>query len=516
MQFPLAMGYAETHYKFKLPWSPLHEAWPEIFLDAPSRLEPGQDWPVWLVVRDADLFAVLIHSITVSILAEGFPPLEIKLPLAQRFTEPFHFFRLNVPLSGRKGMVTVHAVIDAQRVGKKLPRKPHKLIHDWNYPGLAPMPLQVQVLEHPYPKPQGWWAGETHCHTWHSSDPVEFGAPAHILQTAARALGLDYVQTTDHSYDFSFRQDNYRIAADPLTRWQAACAEVAALPAHPLMIPGEEVSCGNSRGQNVHLLVAGHPEYIPGLGDSGRNWFHNRPDLSIGEVLDQAKTVPCFAAHPQYPIRWLERKVFRRGPYHAEDLFLEGPNPIAGLEFWNGSLDAGFHAGRKFWISQLLQGAHLLPIGGNDAHGDLNRFCGVKTPLFSLFSSRSRIFGKVRTVLNNAAQDQLVLATLHASFRAAQQSGQLYITDGPSLHMQLNMPNLVLTADSTSDFGVLTEVILFWGDLKDRCEVQEILHPNQTNYCTVFSLKSQCAYVRAECRTQFGNFALSAPVWYNL
>ena len=288
------------------------------------------------------------------------------------------------------------------------------------------------------------------------------------------------------------------------------------MPTYPLVVAGEEVSCGNSRGENVHLLVAGHTDYIPGLGDSGRNWFQNKPDLSIGDVLRRVDAIPCFAAHPQYPIRWLERKIFRRGVYQVEDLFLDGPNPIAGLEFWNGSLDAGFRAGRQFWISQITKGVRLLPIGGNDAHGDLNRYTGVKTPLFSLFSSRSRLFGKVRTVVNNEFQSPLSVSSLHEAFRQAQNSGQLYITNGPALQLTLSDSNIHFEVNSSPDFGSIDEVTLFWGDLTHQIEYSETLCPEHIQYQNDRILRSDCGYIRAECRTSLGNFALSAPVWYSL
>jgi hypothetical protein len=47
------LHYAETHFKFKLPWSLLYRPWPEILVDAPFQFVPGVKPMLWIVVRDA-------------------------------------------------------------------------------------------------------------------------------------------------------------------------------------------------------------------------------------------------------------------------------------------------------------------------------------------------------------------------------------------------------------------------------------------------------------------------------
>lgn len=503
-----AMGYAETHYKFRLPWSPLHEPWPEIFLDAPCRLQPSHKLPVWLVLRDADLYPTRIHRVMMRLVADGRPAREWVIPLETNCEAPFHFIPLDIDLQGQTGMLSLHAKIDAERLGVR------KQISNWNYPGLTPTPLRIHALRSSFPKPAGWWSGETHCHTWHSSDPVEFGAPPLVLQQAARALGLDFVMTTDHSYDFCFRNDNYRIAADPSSRWRQLQEEFADLPTHPLMIPGEEVSCGNAQGKNVHLLVPGHPHYLPGLGDSGRRWFSNQPDLSLGDVLEAVSPIPCFAAHPQAPMGWIERSVFRRGSYQEADLHLDGNNPIAGLEFWNGPQDRSYHLGRAFWIRQLLAGNRILPIAGNDAHGDLNRFTGVKIPLISLHSNRERLFGRAQTVVKVPTPSILTPLSFYSAIRAAQQTGTLYCSDGPSLQIQAIFGNYQIQAESTPDFGAITELRLFHAARGASEESHQVLTAsNSLRYEHKYPIPANSAYLRVECTTNLGFRAISAACW---
>ena len=508
----LFAAYAETHYKFRLPWSPLHEPWPEIFLDAPCRVEPGQAWPLVLAVRDADLYPVRIHSIECTLSAEGWPPFTWTIPLELKLEAPFHFVPLPLELNGQRGTVRLHARIDAERIGTKIPRMARRTIQDWNYPSLAPTPLQALILEHPFPKPSNWWAGETHCHTWHSSDPVEFGAPAVVLQNAARALALDFVLCTDHSYDFYYRNDNYRIPCDPQSRWQSLRNECAELAPYPLMVPGEEVSCGNAMGENVHLLVAGHPDFIPGLGDSGRRWFDNRPELSIGEVLELVGDVPCFGAHPHAPMGRIQRKVFRRGHYHASDIFANQTNSLAGLEFWNGIPDRGYQAGRAFWIQRLLEGNRILPIGGNDAHGDLNRFTGVRIPLYSLRSNRNRLFGRTRTVLEGTSPF-LNTAQLHESFRQARQNGHLYATDGPSIVIQMTGDRCEIIAQSSPDFGAIDDLRIYFGKVGATSEIVCMHRGSGYTYSCMEQALAGNSYVRAECRTRLGYQAITAACW---
>src|SRR5690606_35553416 len=148
---------------------------------------------------------------------------------------------------------------------------------------------------------------------------------------------------------------------------------------------------------NVHLLTFGHGEFLPGLGDGGRRWLDNRPDLQVEAVLERLQGTPAFAAHPQARIGWLARQIFRRGRWEFDDV-LRHP-ALRGLQFWNGHRGADFRDGYALWRRAMAAGKPFLPIGANDAHGDLNLNRGVKTPLFNLYQSRKHVFGRVRTLV---------------------------------------------------------------------------------------------------------------------
>lgn len=496
---PSAPDYAESHFKFRLPFSRLFRKAPEMLVDAPFQVQRGLELPFWLVVRDANRFPRRLLGFD-GVWKRNGQERHFHIECDKRLDQAFHFESFTLTPPAQPGLWWIDISFQTET-----PQGKTEIHHRWNYPGLPVEPLLVQVLAHALPTPPSWVGGETHCHTWHSSDPVEFGASPIVLHQAAAAVGLDYVFLSDHSYDFAWEQGDYMRAADPVARFSSLCAEVASLPTSgPLLLAGEEVSCGNHLGQNVHLLAPHCPQYIPGQGDGGRRWFSNQPDLSIAEVLQRVPS-PCFAAHPKVPMGRLERMVFRRGDWHEQDL---GPN-LRGLQFFNGSQDQGYELGKAFWISMLQQGRHLLPIGGNDAHGDLNGATGVKTPLWSLKHSRKHVFGRVRTFV------PLTEATRNAqNLLDAFQGDQAFISDGPSLWWVPNADRPILRFASTPDQGSLQTIVLYIGS---HAEEQSKQLPNANQGCLNcewnIDLPVGGLYLRAECYTESGRHALTAAYW---
>jgi hypothetical protein len=517
--------YAETHFKFNLPWSPLWRPWPEIFVDAPSFCLPGRKCPLFLAIKDAHLFPIDLLSVRLLLTSSelgdnsktqaGEPQVIDWEPEAvnRRITAPLVFLPLAFDLPDAPGLYHLYAHI---RVRNAKGRETEIL--QANYPFLPPRPLEIRRLAANLPYPVGpqaeslWQAGEMHCHSDYSSDPVEFGAPLAAMQQAGEALGLNFIQVTDHSYDFGYNKDAYMRPVDAAANFAAYQAEVAEVnqqvtPAGCRLIAGEEVSCGNSRGENVHLLVMGPPRYLLGMGDSGRRGLNNRPDLSIEAVLEKLGQVPCFAAHPRVRIGRLERFIFRRGPWDAVDIATPHP-ALRGLQFWNGSRSTDFIDGRRFWVEALLQGRRYLPIGANDAHGDFNQNVGVKFPLFSLYRGRNHVLGKVRT---------LFPAPTHglADLQNAALGSVCTATDGPFLSLlpesTTNGTRLQLTARSTADFGVVNKISVLGGTLGDRQERRLFeVTPASFDFETSLNVAPECTYMRAEAETSHGRFALTS------
>jgi hypothetical protein len=513
------LHYAETHFKFKLPWSLLYRPWPEILVDAPVQFVPGVKPMLWIVVRDAQRFPTLIEKMEINIQgtdtdSKNIP--ERSLDLQYRATEQFCFYQIylgTLPAGNYEIRCKIHARRIDSNSGADLGKT--KIFERWNHPGLKSVPLKIQVLAEKPPKAPGFVAGEMHCHTYYSADHVEHGAEPAVLQQAAKAVGLDFVSCTDHAYDFAYTTEDYTKEADtPLTRFDTLREEVRELNQNadmPLMIAGEEVSAGNSKGENVHMTVLGPECYLPGLGDCGRNWLDNKPTFRIPKLLEMTKA-HCFAAHPMQPIGYLEKFIFRRGYWSHKDLNLDANHKIRGIQFWNGIRDEGFKLGREWWIEELGKGNYLLPIGGNDAHGDLNDTTAVAIPLVSLKHSRDHVFGKVRTVVK-IDERGLSLESLNKAFA----SDNCYITDGPALWWERGEKKVTFHARNTQDFGGAFRYIRIYGRRRSnsgKLAVQEsicmeslVLPPSKTDI-TVNA--DDFAYLRAECETATGKFAMTS------
>ena len=280
------LRYAETHFKFKLPWSLLYKPWPEIIFDAPFQFVPGVTPYLWIVVRDANRFPTTIKTAEILLkhnIENAFdntlekgpqPDISIHKDLDIEVREQMHFIPL--PLGEiPAGTYEVFCKLTVERDGKT------QTFERWNLPRLKPVPLRIKVLNEALPIAPGYAAGEMHCHTHYSADHVEYGATPEVLQLAAKAVGLDFVNCTDHAYDFAFTQEDFtKEAESPVPRFQKLREEIAALPSKdengedlPLLLAGEEVSAGNSKGENVHVTVLAPEGYLPGLGDCGDRIF---------------------------------------------------------------------------------------------------------------------------------------------------------------------------------------------------------------------------------------------------
>ena len=157
-----------------------------------------------------------------------------------------------------------------------------------------------------------------------------------------------------------------------------------------------------------------------------------------------------------------------------------------------------------------MAGKRLSPIGANDAHGDLNRNIGVKTPLFSLYQNRNHVFGHVRTVVESKAK------TL-AGIQAGLSSGKLFCTDGPFIDLRREASKGRIEVRTTMDFGALEKVTLLAGRKGDAKEfsVQEWQWPKDgpLHFSEAFGIPTGVAYVRAEALTSGKRFALASPLF---
>ncbi len=481
-------------------------------VDAPWVAVPGQAIPLILAVHDGHKFPVWLREVRVVVRAGG-ELHQVRKNFDLPLDLPFHWVDLPWPGPQIPGQNLVDVLFEVEdRKG----RRTRFLNH--NFPFLPPTSLDVLRLTSAYPFPSGWTSGDLHCHTSWSEDPVEWGGDPVTMNNAAKCMGMGFWAATDHSYDFAWEHPDWMRPTDPVEKFARFRASLPAdQPGEPVVLPAEEVSCGNRHGRNVHLIVIDHPEYIPGQGDGGRRWFSNRPDLTIEQVLSRAATsgAPAIAAHPRPGIGLLERLVFRRGNYDVSDLH----QGLSGIQYWNGkSTGDDFRQGRALWVADLLRGNRRQPIAGNDAHGDLNRATQIKVPLVSLRQSTSHRFGHARTWIH--LDEPPTRASLR---RALSQGVPTILSNGPWIGLRVPSASMEalrsrdgmvgLDAKSLPEFGMLDRVRLFG---QRRGELRETLlheaYVGGEEYSHRLQLPLDFLYLRAELTTTKGFLALTGAV----
>ena len=415
--------YAETHYVVRtIPFSRYRRHCPEIIADIPRRVEPGFDLPILLVVKDAHRFPATIHSITIQWQESGLPPVEFTIE--QKVDSPFWSRLFTIPTDKLPHkLLTLDILIRVTRKGREF------FIHNDNYIGTSHAPLSVNISEHPFPKLSGWFVGDLHVHTRYTDDQVEFGAP--ILDTAqiAQAQGLDFFAATDHSYNLDDTWDNYLKNDAHLCKYKSYTEEIDSWNrehSHTFqIIPGIEVSVGNQKHRNVHLLVLGSGEFISGKGDSAETWFRTHPDLTIPQVIERLSDHRiALAAHPEMPFPIAERWFLGRGIWVNHDF---GNKSLVGLQVVRGTGQVPFQSGVNLWVKLLLQGLKLSITAGSDSHGDFNRCIKVHIPMIRLKESQHPVFGEALTLI------RLVESNAVNSIVSCIRTGRTGITTGPGI-----------------------------------------------------------------------------------
>ncbi len=520
--FPFVLLYPEIHYVFRcFPFSRYFIKQPEILFDVPSRIDPGQKLPALLLIKDADRFPVILESVRLRIGEENFLELDVTLKqnIAARLW--YRVFSLDVPESLRGQTVLVHTELHLICRKKKL------TIRQDNLPGMKRKPFRVHLARERLPLPDSWIAGDMHIHSDYTSDQVEFGAPIPATVELAKVMGLSFAAITDHSYDLDDEEMNF-LKNDPgLPKWKKFQEEVGNLNAAEepfILIPGEEVTCRNSKERNVHCLVLNEPRYIPGSGDGAEKWLNTRSEHSVRELPDiVSDDALVIAAHPMAPVPFLQHLLINRGNWSARDcetLFLHG------LQILNGNRDAAFYKGLKEWVKLLLNGKRVFIFGGNDAHGNFSRFRQVRMPMISLIEKEGfQIFGEAKTVLR-VSDGRITLQAVLDSIR----QGRAIITDGPFISLTLtnekkdqaelggtisghNFSVHIETA-STAEFGALSDVRIIYGKINNEEKIIGGFHPGQYQFRREIKLSAEApGYIRAELETADGHFGYTNPVW---
>ena len=524
----LFLLYAETHYSFKGIYSRLKKMEPEIIADVPHRIKRGQPIPVLLLIKDAHQYPIELNSVHINLFSKEkkeFFPFEFNtLKINEKFWHEIVEIQPNENL-------TEHCRVDVT-IKFSINGKTREVKND-NYTCSSHDSFGIYISESDLPKTKGWHFGEFHCHTNYTSDQVEFGAPLNASLQLAQAMGLTFFCATDHSYDLDDDPDNY-LKNDPShKKWHSFQEEARRLNlSNPsfIIIPGEEVSAGNSKNRNVHFLILNHPELLPGDGDSAEKWFRTKPNLFIKEILQKINSDSvAFAAHPGVKPPFLEWLLVRRGKWSLQDCSYSG---LHGLQIWNGT-DDGLTEGKSLWIELLLKGKRVFISGGNDAHGNFNRFRQVGFPFLTMRENHEHLFGKVRTGV--FVEDTFSLPTLLKAFK----NGRMLVTDGPFVELLVKNARsesarsgdcisgknfkIDLTCLSSPEFGKLSELRIYKGDLINR---KESLFKRVTNFSELFEYHEELkpvgntapSYIRAELysKNEVGILkCFTNPIWLN-
>ncbi|KAA3598746.1 MAG: hypothetical protein DWQ06_11335 [Calditrichaeota bacterium] len=514
--FPI-FGYAEIHYRFKYFFSYLKTKEPEILADAPYRIEPNQKIPVLFLLKDSDSYPITLTKISVEITLGESKKVEV-FYFNEKINSQFWWKVEDIePLGIGKHFLNVTFHWENSQ------GKSQKATND-NYKGLSNSPLETFVAEENLPKFEDFYFGECHCHTNLTSDQVEYGAPIEASKLLSKPIGLDFYTTTDHSYDLDDKWENYLETSPTLEKWKFLQNEVTRLNSQNdnfVVVRGEEATCENSLGKNVHLLVYGNQKFFYGSGDSAEKWFQTDSENSISQILQnlESKSV-AFAAHPGCEAPTLEKLLINRGEWNLDDFCTEGLN---GVQILNGTLDHSFEVGKKRWIQSLLKGKKISIIAGNDAHGNFNRFRQVSFPFFKMTEHNEQIFGKVKTFLkirDYFSEDSILeafklgktgLSTgVIADFEFLTENGNFTFGDTTTE----TKGTISFTAKSSKEFGMITKITMLSGNYttQDEHAIKEIA-PNSYFFADRFDLDFQEDYIRFEGETESGSIFMLTPLY---
>lgn len=521
------LAYAEIHYKWKYFPSRLFMKRPEIIADMPFRINPNTSLPVLCIIKDADKFPTRLNDIEIEIEDEkGNKQSETISYNGQQIRKRYWSEVINIELSDElKDKVTVY--VKFSLTDEK--DKKYFVVND-NLKGLSPLKLAFVRSEDVLPELAGWHYGDFHIHTDFTDDKVEFGAPISASANLSKSLGLSFFVAADHSYNLDNSMDEPYKNDPSLPRWKASRSlienfkeEDGALP-----LPAEEVSCGNDRSENVHLLVLNSPHFIPGNGDCEDDYPNIKPTLTITEVLDlMGENAVAIAAHPFDKPSFGQKLIFNRGSWSKKDLL---DDRITGLQILNGLPNAVFNEGLKVWKELLLEGERKTIFAGNDAHGNFNAFRQINIPFLAMHQHKNQLFGQVRTALNIEGESAA------SSYLEAIRKGRVQITTGPLAELIIIDKDdepygigdeaaagefiLKVKSISSSEFGKLKNILIIAGDYAQKSEKvikEQTEFKSDYEYDNRFSIgKLEAGYLRMETYTMKNGkeyFSLTNPIW---
>jgi hypothetical protein len=219
----------------------------------------------------------------------------------------------------------------------------------------------------------------------------------------------------------------------------------------------------------------------------------------------------------------------KRGTWNQEDF----KNNIDGVQAVNSGFGISWNRAKRLWIKELLKGHKLPLLGGNDCHGDFNRYRSLKIPFFSIQENFTRYFSCIKTGIYGkiSIENELIDSI---------KNGATFVTSGPflgisksksiheniigNLDVKLDIEYIQIILQSIEEFGVPWSLRLFHGKINSSREILfysrylKALEFDAVIETPVVDLKGK-GYLRAEAefRKPDGtiNFAATSPCYFN-
>ncbi|MFC1753948.1 CehA/McbA family metallohydrolase [Thermoproteota archaeon] len=413
--------------------------------------------------------------------------------------------------------------------------------------------FRINLSDYSLPQLDNWYSGDTHVHTSYTDNGAdiegwdlfkEMGNPINATKEAAKAIGLDWMIITDHSFDLDEQS------------WAVQKEEISNTSSNELKVfQGEEISCylplaGCYAHMNkyVHMLGFGHEDLI-----EGGEWEDGTPDRnSIHECITEIESQEglAFAAHPMHKdITPVDTQIisdllialgvgmpspFNDTPEYCYFPFrLEYPvqylKYLDGWQIWNyntyideindgdDTLQRGLVAleNSSHNYTHGYQNNPNFIIGGSDAHGEFNS-----------------AFGKVRTYAYspNGNNEEGILNAINR--------GSSFITDGPLIYFTLDSQgnshwlgetifpapgstvNISINWESNQEIGKIDEVKIFkdgilFDTLNPSADADPLNDYSKTNY-TYPTMFTGDTYYRIEVISEKGYRGITNPIFLKL
>lgn len=512
----VTFNYAEIHYKFKYSFSLYNKREPEIIFDAPYRLTPNKSLPISLIIKDSHLYPIEINKIEII----G-PNDEIFFSSNQKILANQLLFYKIFPITYEKLENYKNETISiTPTIEYKINNKP-KIAITHNFKQLSHSPLKIFIASNPFPNSNNFLWSDLHIHSFYTHDQVEFGAPVEVISKTAEAIGLNSIAITDHSYDLDDSLGEHYLPDKDFTRWNNLKKDTEKYSSKNMSVFfGEEVSCGNESGKNIHSIVINNKNYIEGNGDSAENWLKRKPNHFCKDIKKMIqKNVLLIAAHPNEKVPFFQKILLNRGNWSFKQT-----EWLNGFQIMNGKMNNKLDESIKLWTKQLLKGKKFFIYAGNDSHGNFNKYRQIKIPMILLTENNAQLLGKHRTgiIANNNKSD--ILNSL--------KNGKCFITNSFSIDLKVvnkfgnifelgesangNEFTIEINCESNSEFGKMKNLKIFYGNLEKKQEkITFEKDINNLTYSHKFILHERVhGYIRAEIKSDENKkFAATNPIW---